>query len=192
MTGDPPVVVMGVSASGKSTLAEALATERGAEYVDADDLHPEANVRKMSAGMPLDDADRMPWLDVVGARLARPGGNVVIACSALKRSYRDRLRAEAPDAVFVHLHGDREALLLRAAQRPGHFMPAALLDSQIATLEALQPDEGGLVVDIGMPVADAVERIESWLGARYARSSLHASSLPVNGRLVRSGSADPL
>lgn len=172
MTGDPPLVVMGVSASGKSTLAAALAEARGSTFVDADDLHPEANVRKMSSGTPLDDADRMPWLDIVGARLAADenGRGVVVACSALKRAYRDRLRASAHGVLFLQLDGDKEALMRRAGQRRDHFMPPALMDSQLATLESLEPDEGGMFVDIDMPVAEAVAHVEAWLdGAGLVR-----------------------
>lgn len=126
----------------------------------------------MSSGTPLDDADRMPWLDIVGARLAADdiGSGVVVACSALKRVYRDRLRASAPGVLFLQLDGNREALMRRAGQRRDHFMPPALMDSQLATLEALESDEGGMLVDIDLPVAEAVERIEAWLdGAGQVR-----------------------
>ena len=163
MTGDalPPLVVMGVSASGKSAVGEQLADRLGVAYVDADDLHPQANVDKMSAGIPLDDADRWPWLDAVAARLA--GGPVVIACSARKRAYRDRLRQAAPETVFVHLTGDRAVLEDRIADREGHFMPASLLQSQLDTLEDLSSDEAGFTLDFAEPVDalvdEAVERI---------------------------------
>ncbi|MDQ0644207.1 gluconokinase [Microbacterium murale] len=186
MIGDPPLVVMGVSASGKSTLAAALAEARGAMFVDADDLHPEANVRKMSAGTPLDDADRMPWLDIVGARLAadESGRSVIVACSALKRAYRDRLRAAAPGVLFLQLDGDRETLMRRAGQRRDHFMPPALLDSQLATLESLESDEGGMLVDIDLSVAEAVGQVEAWLDGGDVPE---AKPLPV-----RSSPLDPL
>ncbi|WP_417562980.1 gluconokinase [Microbacterium sp.] len=163
MTGDaaPPIVVMGVSASGKSAVGAALADRLGVAYVDADDLHPQANVDKMTAGIPLDDADRWPWLDAVAARLAE--GPVVIACSALKRTYRDRLRAVAPRTVFVHLTGDRAVLEARIAARKGHFMPASLLQSQLETLEDPAPDEAAFALDFAEPVdtlvAQALERI---------------------------------
>lgn len=168
MTGDPPVVVMGVSASGKSTIAEALAARRNAAYVDADRLHPPANIRKMSSGVPLDDDDRWPWLDEVGTQLGagdRERG-VVVACSALRRTYRDRLRLAAPDAVFVQLHGDRDALMRRAGERQGHFMPAHLIDSQLATLEPIQADEQGMVIDIETPIPAAIDLISAWLDSR--------------------------
>ncbi len=145
MTLTRSVVVMGVSGSGKSTVAEALALRLGARYVDADALHPPANVAKMVAGIPLDDDDRRPWLDAVGAVLAE--GGVVVACSALKRAYRDRLRAASPDLVLVHLRGDPALLAARMRGR-NHFMPVTLLESQLATLEPPTADEHPIVLDI--------------------------------------------
>ncbi|WP_309127323.1 gluconokinase [Microbacterium sp.] len=139
-----PIVVMGVSAVGKTTIGIELARLTGARFVDADDLHGEANVTKMSAGIPLEDADRWPWLDRVGAAL-EPG--TVVACSALKRAYRDVLRRHAPEAFFVHLHVDAAELMERAAERDGHFMPAALLQSQLDSLEPLSQDEAGATID---------------------------------------------
>lgn len=144
----PVVVVMGVSGSGKSTVGRALAAELDVEYGEGDDLHPKANVEKMAAGIPLDDADRRPWLDKVAAWMAdhsARGG--VITCSALKRVYRDRLRAAAPDAFFLHLAASHEELAHRMADRTGHFMPSSLLDSQLAALEPLAEDERGATVD---------------------------------------------
>ena len=152
---------MGVSGSGKTTVGAALADALGLPFVDGDALHPAANVAKMAAGIPLDDADRAPWLDAVGAVLA--AGPVVVACSALRRVYRDRLRAAAPELLLVFLDGSREVLAARMAARPGHFMPASLLDSQLATLERPDPDEHPVTVDIDAPVpeivASLVERI---------------------------------
>lgn len=153
------VVVMGVSGCGKSSIGSALAARLGARFVDGDQLHPEANIAKMSRGEPLTDADRAPWLARVGAALAEDG--TVIACSALKRIYRDQIRATAgADVVFLHLKGDREVLLQRMSNRPGHFMPASLLDSQLATLEDPQTDETHVAADIRSTpeqiVADAV------------------------------------
>ncbi|MBE7219311.1 MAG: gluconokinase [Caulobacteraceae bacterium] len=136
----PRVVVAGVSGSGKSTLGAALAARLGVPFVDGDDLHSEAAKAKMHRGEPLTDADRAPWLDRVAAALAAPRG-VVIACSALKRAYRDRLRAAAPSAVTLVLEAPRAVLEARLRARHGHFMPARLLDSQLATLEPPQPDE---------------------------------------------------
>ncbi len=149
-----PLVVMGVSGSGKTTVGAALADALGLPFVDGDELHPAANVAKMAAGIPLDDADRAPWLDAVGAVLA--AGPVVAACSALKRAYRDRLRAAAPALELVFLDGSRELLASRLVARPGHFMPASLLDSQLATLERPSPDERPVTVDVAAPVAEIV------------------------------------
>ncbi|MCB1281625.1 MAG: gluconokinase [Salinibacterium sp.] len=147
----PLLVVMGVSGSGKSTVGELLAADLGVPFADADDLHPEANVRKMAAGHPLDDDDRRPWLRRVGEVLAdadTADTGLVIACSALKRSYRDAILAVEPRARFVLLEGSRELLEKRLAEREGHFMPASLLDSQLATLEPLGADEPGLTVSV--------------------------------------------
>ncbi|KRC51412.1 MULTISPECIES: gluconokinase [unclassified Nocardioides] len=157
--GAPLLVVMGVSGSGKSTVGAALAQRLGVPFEDADDLHPAANIAKMTAGIPLDDEDRIPWLETIGRWLAandEQGG--VISCSALKRSYRDQLRAHAARAVFVHLHGTREVIARRQAARPGHFMPASLLDSQFDTLEPLAEDEVGLVIDVDQPVDVIVQQ----------------------------------
>jgi gluconokinase len=152
-----PIVVMGVSGSGKSVTGSRLAAELGRPFVDADDLHPAANKQKMAQGVPLTDDDRWGWLDTVGARLGED--TPVIACSALKRVYRDRLRAAAPDTLFVHLHGTRELLADRIGHRVHEYMPATLLDSQLATLQPLQTDERGVVVDVTPPVAEVVENI---------------------------------
>jgi gluconokinase len=166
----PVVVVMGVSGSGKTTVGTRLAELFGVTCADADAFHPPANIAKMSAGEPLDDADRAPWLDAIGAwareHAGRGGG--VVSCSALKRAYRDRLRAAAPGLVFVHLSGDRELIAGRMAARTDHFMPLALLDSQLATLEPLTADEPGAVIDIDAEppavaerAAEAVRRLSS-------------------------------
>ncbi|TDC78495.1 gluconokinase [Streptomyces hainanensis] len=140
---------MGVAGSGKTTVGELLAARLGVTYAEADDFHPPANIAKMSAGTPLDDDDRAPWLDAIGAWAhdhAAEGG--VVSCSALKRAYRDRLRAAAPGLFFVHLAGDRALVGARMAARAGHFMPTALLDSQFAALQPLADDEAGVAVDI--------------------------------------------
>jgi gluconokinase len=150
------VVVMGVSGSGKSTVGAALAQRLRAPFADADDFHPEANVAKMTAGQALDDDDRRPWLEAIGVWLAAHQSGGVMTCSALKRAYRDQLRAHAPDTTFVHLHGERQVITRRQATRPGHFMPASLLDSQFATLEPLEDDEVGFVVDVDQAVDDIV------------------------------------
>ena len=163
------MVVMGVSGCGKSSVGLALAEALGARFIDGDDLHPLANKTKMAAGIPLDDDDRWPWLDLVGAELAEEPldsaseserfNGTVVACSALKRKYRDRILAAAPGTVFVHLEGPRELLAERMSSRGEHFMPLALLDSQLATLEPLQPDEPGKSYSIELTVPQLVTSI---------------------------------
>jgi gluconokinase len=141
------IVVMGVSGCGKSSVGIALARLLGVGFTDADDLHPAANVAKMAAGTPLADDDRWPWLELVGQALADAASEgLVVACSALKRSYRDVIRAAAPGVRFVHLTVPRAVLDDRVGNRPGHFMPASLVSSQLATLEPLADDEPGITV----------------------------------------------
>jgi len=153
------VVVMGATGVGKTTVGLALAERLGAPFLDADDLHPAAHVEKMRRGEPLTDDDRWPWLDAVGAWLAaHPDG--VAACSALRRAYRDRLRAAASDLRFLHLVGGAEVLDARLERRTGHFMPASLVASQLDALEPLEPDEAGLAIDCTLPV-DAI--VEAWI-----------------------------
>ncbi|MEU1851566.1 gluconokinase [Streptomyces sp. NPDC019990] len=143
------VVVMGVAGTGKTTIGTLLAARLGVPYAEGDDFHPQASITKMSAGTPLTDEDRHPWLDAIGAWAhGRAGLGGVVSCSALKRSYRDRLRAAAPGVVFLHLAGDRVLIEDRMSHRQGHFMPTALLDSQFATLQPLQADEAGVAVDV--------------------------------------------
>ncbi|WP_454043387.1 gluconokinase [Cellulosimicrobium sp. Marseille-Q8652] len=166
------VVVMGVAGCGKSTVGSLLAARLGLRFVDADDLHPPANVTKMTAGTPLTDDDRLPWLDRV-ADVMRAGADagtpVVVACSALRRPYRDALR-RGGDLAFVHLHGDRDLLAGRIAARADHFMPSTLLDSQLAALEPVADDETGLVVDVAQAPARIVDLVTGWLGAGVAGS----------------------
>lgn len=155
---------MGPSGAGKSVVGAALAArlgERipGVEFIDSDDLHPAANVEKMRAGIPLEDADRWPWLALVGAALAADVAGRVIACSALRRAYRDAVRATCPDAVFVELVVPLDELGDRVGDRPGHFMPAALLASQLDTLEPLEEDERGIRVDNTGLVDEVVTRV---------------------------------
>jgi carbohydrate kinase (thermoresistant glucokinase family) len=152
------VLLMGVAGCGKTTVGALLAERWGATFLDGDGFHPIANVQRMAAGVPLTDADRAGWLDAIAARLARRGKNerIVLACSALKRSYRDRLRAAAPDALLVHLAGDPALLANRLASRQGHYMPASLLPSQLATLEAPQPDEHAITLDVDAAPAKLV------------------------------------
>lgn len=155
-------VIMGVSGSGKSRVGAALAEALSLRYVDGDDLHPAANVAKMRAGTPLDDADRWPWLARV-AEVLRRDAPVIVGCSALKHSYRDRIRGGAGGPVrFVHLTGSRSVLARRMRARQGHYMPPALLDSQLATLEPPGPDEA-LSVDVDRPVAALVTAILPYL-----------------------------
>ncbi|MEU9053686.1 MULTISPECIES: gluconokinase [unclassified Streptomyces] len=160
------VVVMGVAGTGKTTIGPLLAARLGVPYAEGDDFHPPANIAKMSAGTPLDDDDRWPWLDAIGTwAYERAGLGGVVSCSALKRSYRDRLRAAAPDLVFVHLAGDRALIEDRMSHRQGHFMPTALLDSQFATLQPLQEDEAGVVVDVSGSPEEITGRAASALTA---------------------------
>ncbi|MEU9862417.1 gluconokinase [Streptomyces sp. NPDC047971] len=143
------VVVMGVAGTGKTTIGPLVADALGVPYAEGDDFHPAANVAKMSAGVPLDDADRGPWLDAIGEWAhGREGRGGVVSSSALKRIYRDRLRSAAPGVVFLHLTGDRELIERRMSERKGHFMPTALLDSQFAALQPLRDDEAGVAVDV--------------------------------------------
>ncbi len=158
----PVLVVMGVSGCGKSTIAKPVAARLGWPFEEGDALHPEANIAKMKAGVPLDDADRAPWLDAVAgwvaARLAEEVGGV-ITCSALRRAYRDRIRAVGPGVIFVYLRGSRTLIGRRVAARKDHFMPPSLLDSQFATLEEPTADEHAVVIEIDQPVEAQVEEI---------------------------------
>ena len=152
-----PIVVMGVSGSGKSTVGAALAQRIRVPFADADDFHPPANIEKMTAGQSLNDDDRYPWLDAIGEWLAarcEDGG--VMSCSALKRKYRDQLRRHCPDVEFLHLSGSLEVIGKRQASRPGHFMPASLVASQFETLEPLESDERGIVIDVDQDIDSVV------------------------------------
>ena len=151
-----PIVVMGVSGSGKSTVGAALAQRLRVPFADADDFHPPANIAKMTAGQPLDDDDRYPWLEAIGTWLAeRCDSGGVMSCSALRRKYRDQLRRHCQDVEFLHLAGTPEVIGKRQASRPGHFMPASLLQSQFATLEPLDADERGIAIDVDQNI-DAI------------------------------------
>ena len=146
------VVVMGVSGSGKTTVAELLATKLGWRFIEGDRLHPPANVEKMRQGIPLTDADRAPWLDRIGEELKRwaaEGESGVLTCSALKRAYRDRIRVARPDVRFVYLKGSEALIKGRVAARHHEYMPASLLKSQFDTLEEPAPDEPVVTVDAG-------------------------------------------
>ncbi|MFD4528046.1 gluconokinase [Streptomyces sp. NPDC058470] len=160
------VVVMGVAGTGKTTIGPLLAARLGVPYAEGDDFHPPANIARMTAGTPLTDEDRWPWLDAIGRwAQERAGLGGVVSSSALKRGYRDRLRAAAPEVVFVHLTGDRALIEDRMSQRQGHFMPAALLDSQFATLQPLQADEAGVAVDVSDGPGEITERAVAALRA---------------------------
>ncbi|MDJ0313024.1 gluconokinase [Arthrobacter sp. H35-D1] len=169
-SGVPGIIVMGVSGAGKSTIGALVADAMNFPFVDADSLHPVANIRKMAAGTPLNDADRQPWLELVGHELsAAKSPGIVIACSALKRRYRDIIRSKAPGTIFLQLDGSLEVLSSRLEGRSGHFMPVALLASQLAALEPVADDERAVVIDIsagiGKIVVDAEAGIRSLLGS---------------------------
>lgn len=151
------IVVMGVSGSGKTTVGTALAERLGVDYAEADTFHPKANIDKMSSGHPLNDEDRRPWLEAIAAWISdHQSSGGVVTSSALKFRYRDILRGGG-DVWFLHLHGDRDLLADRMKTRSGHFMPVSLLDSQLADLEPLRPEEHGLVADIAKKPEEIVE-----------------------------------
>ncbi|MEV0328592.1 gluconokinase [Micromonospora echinospora] len=176
MTGDGPpggpprtrhVVVMGVSGAGKTTVARGISAHAGFAFAEADEFHPPANVDRMRAGVPLDDAARLPWLrELAGwmADRAAAGVSTVLACSALKRSYRDVLRQGPPHVEFVHLDGSAEVIRERMSRRAGHYMPTSLLESQLATLEQPHPDERVLVLDVALTPDELVSAALAGLG----------------------------
>ena len=156
------IVVMGVTGCGKTTVGIALAEALGIEFIDSDDLHSESNKKKMSSGTPLTDSDREPWLQVVSKTLQNHE-NIVVACSALKKSYRSTILAGAPTTKFVHLSGSQELIFTRLSERSHHFMPIGLLDSQFETLEPLGHTETGKVFEISQPVDQIVNEVIAWL-----------------------------
>jgi gluconokinase len=162
-----PIVVMGVSGSGKSTVGAALAQRLRVPFADADDFHPAANIEKMTAGHALNDADRRPWLDSIGQWLAAHPDGGVMSCSALKLAYRDQLRQHCPGVEFLHLVGTPEVIGRRQASRPGHFMPASLLASQFETLEPLLADEHGVDVDVDQDIDSIVENYLARTGQEF-------------------------
>lgn len=174
-------VVMGVSGCGKSEVGARLARALGAAFIEGDRFHPAANVRKMSAGIPLTDADREGWLIQLAGELARgcaDGRTVVLACSALKRAYRDTLRGSGCAVNFAHLAGGRATIAARMGARAGHYMPLSLLDSQLRDLEPLQPDESGIVLDVEEAPEVLVDRI---LHSEPNRSSCALDRHPLAG-----------
>jgi gluconokinase len=168
------VVVMGVSGSGKSTVAAMLAAALGCQFQEGDDLHPPENVEKMRSGTPLTDADRMPWLRKIAEEIDgwRARGECgVLTCSALKRSYRDLIIGDRHDVVLVYLKGSRDLIHRRMAARHEHFMPVALLDSQFATLEEPTPDKHPIIVDVGGKPAEIAHEIVRQLEDRYREAN---------------------
>jgi gluconokinase len=167
MASDTILVVMGVSGSGKTTVAAMLAGALGVDFLEGDDLHPRANVEKMRNGTPLTDEDRWPWLKAIAARIDEwraEGKAGVITCSALKRAYRDILIGDRPQVRLVYLRGSHELIHRRMAARHEHFMPLGLLESQFATLEEPGPDERPIVVDVGGTPAEIVAAVIRQLG----------------------------
>lgn len=165
----PPMIVMGVQGSGKSTIGTALAKMLGVPFVDGDSLHSAENIRLMASGHALTDEERLPWLQAVGEQLAASGDSgVVVACSALKRSYRDLLRDHAPAMVTVYAKGGIELIRARISGRHHDYMPTTLLQSQFDTLEGRDEDEPGITVDVADTPDQIVERVVEFLAARAA------------------------
>ena len=163
------VVVMGVSGSGKTTVAAMLAGRLHCSFLEGDDFHPASNVQKMHGGTPLTDEDRLPWLRRIAAEIdawRKAGASGVLTCSALKRAYRDIIIGARPEVTLVYLKGSRELIQHRMAARHEHFMPVALLDSQFATLQEPTPDENPVVVDVGPPPSEIVDEIVQRLEAK--------------------------
>ncbi|RVX40970.1 gluconate kinase (SKI family) [Nonomuraea polychroma] len=182
------IVVMGVSGAGKTTVARGVGELTGLRFAEADEFHPEANVARMRAGIPLDDADRWPWLrDLASWMAARhaEGVSTVLACSALKRSYRDVLRQGPPDVEFVHLDGSAELIRDRMTRRTDHYMSADLLDSQRAILEHLDPDESGIVLEVALPPDELVAAAVARLGLVPAASHRGHARVGSSRHLVR-------
>ena len=163
------IVVMGVSATGKTTVGEGIAEELGCEFIEGDELHPSANIKKMTDGIPLTDEDRWPWLQAIAALVAvrdHEGTSTVVTCSALKKAYRDVLRDAAP-TFFVHLEAPFEVLQERMSQRTKHFMPTTLLRSQFDTLEPLGDDEHGAGIDVTPPLDEVIEEAVNAVRVHY-------------------------
>ncbi len=163
------VVAMGVCSSGKTSVGKVVASRMNWTFIEGDDLHPPANITKMASGVPLTDEDRWPWLDSIADRMReidKAGESAVVACSALRQAYRDRLRRSGADLRFLHLTGDVSLIRQRMQNRSGHFMPAGLLDSQLATLEPAGVDEALYEVDITRNVGDLAEAAIKYLTSR--------------------------
>ncbi|HEY0640863.1 MAG TPA: gluconokinase [Pseudonocardiaceae bacterium] len=173
----PVIVVMGVSGSGKTTIGALLAGHLGWAYAEADDFHPRSNVDRMAAGLPLDDADRWPWLEAIRDWIARQGRDGVVSCSALRKAYRDVLRDGNPGVRFAYLHGTRELIERRLVARHGHFMKADMLASQFAALEPPDPDTEPDVVTVSIDAtgAEIVDAIVRELDLPQAEGSAPAS-----------------
>ena len=171
ITETVPIIVMGVAGSGKSSVGEAVAEHLAMPFRDADEFHPPANIAKMSAGIPLTDEDRWPWLDAIGRALHEADGNLIVACSALRRSYRERLtRAAGRPVIFLWLDGSKETIGARMAHRQHHFMPTSLLDSQFATLEPPGADELVARVSVEPPLGEVVTAALAALPAAHRRA----------------------
>lgn len=179
-TGSQVILLMGVAGSGKTTLARRLSAALGARLIEADDYHPAANLNKMRAGVALDDADREPWLASLAQALsvaARERRPVVCACSALKHSYRDRLRRAIPvPLLLIYLSADRDLLYARLRERPDHFMPASLLDSQLATLEPPDPSENAVLLDAARPVEELLTLAQRAVAERAGGAVDHSQA----------------
>ena len=173
----PRLIIMGVSGCGKSTVGARLGARTGIPFIEGDTLHPPRNVALMASGTPLTDEDRAGWLDDIASRFyALPtGAGLIISCSALKRKYRDRLRAACPDLRFIHLHGTKALLKERLQYRTGHYMPPSLLTSQLQTLEPPHPDEFAITLDIALPTEELVMHIEQQLQLQVAEPASHPS-----------------
>lgn len=156
------IVVMGVTGCGKTTVGFALAEKLGITFIDSDDLHSVENKRKMSSGTPLNDSDRQPWLQAVSNTL-QSHKKIVVACSALKKSYREKILEGAPTTQFIHLVGSQELITARLSERSHEFMPIELLDSQFQTLEPLKQSEGGKAIEISQSIEEIVDEITAWL-----------------------------
>ena len=176
----PVVLMMGVAGAGKSTVGARLAADLDWAFLDGDDLHPAANIAKMAAGVPLTDADRAPWFAAIGEVIDRWGASGrpgVVASSALKRAYRDGLRAGRPQIELVYLGGERDLLATRLARRTGHFMPPDLLDSQLATLEPPADEERAIRVDIKLPLERQIADVIAALRAHGVSLAPRASGV---------------